>query len=155
MAITNLMLPCVMLQEQLVMQSSSQFHTALQTSHTCSAQADGCRPKTFTCCCRFASILKEKRELQDRLVDYALQAMDTSSDDAFAEPAGAAKRGSSARSIAGVVKQLQKSQEAEALIAEVKLVTIQHLNVNVCGSEHRPAVVQHDFGTLATSIGRR
>ncbi|KAL0018693.1 hypothetical protein WJX77_011235 [Trebouxia sp. C0004] len=66
---------------------------------------------------RFAIIQNEKRELQDRLVDYALQAMDTSSDDAFAESAGA-NRGSSARSTAGIDKQLRKSQEAEALIAE-------------------------------------
>ena len=115
----------------------------------------GCRPKIFVCCCRFANIQKEKRELEDRLVDYALQAMDGSSDVAFAKSARAANQGGSARSIAGVGKQLQKSQEAEAVIAEVRVVTIQHLNVNVCGSEHSPAVVQHDFGTLATSIGRR
>jgi len=75
--------------------------------------------------------------LQDRLVDYALQAMDTSTDVAFGESAGAANQGSSARSIVGVDKQLQKSQEAEAVIAEVKLVTIQRLNVNVCVCEQR------------------
>jgi len=104
---------------------------ALQTSHTCSGQAADCRPQLILCCCRFANIQKEKRELQDRLVDYALQAMDTSTDDAFAESAGAGLQGSSARSPAGVNKQLQKSQDAEAVIAEVKLVTIQRLNVNV------------------------
>ena len=94
--------------------------------------------------------------MQDRLVDYALQAMDASSDVAFAESAGAANQGGSARSVASVGKQLQKSQEAEAVIAEVRIVTIQHLNVNVCASEHSPAVVQHDFGTLqATSYKHR
>ena len=91
--------------------------------------------------------------MQDRLVDYALQAMDTSTDNAFAESAGAGNLGSSARSIAAVDKQ--KSQEAEAVIAEVKLVTIQRLNVNVCGSGQRPAAVQDDFGSLATTVGRR
>ena len=78
--------------------------------------------------------------MQDRLVDYALQAMDASSDVGFAESAGAANQGGSARSIAGVGKQLQKSQEAEAVIAEVRIVIIQHLIVSVCGCEHRPAV---------------
>ncbi|DBA77930.1 TPA: hypothetical protein ACH3X2_008352 [Trebouxia sp. C0005] len=85
---------------------------------------------------RFANIQKEKRELQDRLVDYALQAMDTNTDDAFAE-AGAANWDSSARSIAGADKQLQKSQEAEAVIAEVKLVTMQRLNFELCVCEER------------------
>ena len=130
MALIHLMICCIVLQEQLAVQNSTQFHTALQTSVTCCAQVAGCSPNPFTCCCRFANIQKEKRELQDRLVDYALQAMDTSTDNAFAESAGA-------RSIAAVDKQ--KSQEAEAVIAEVKLVTIQRLNVNVCGSGQRPA----------------
>ncbi len=91
---------------------------------TRSAQAVDCRPKPFTCCCRFANIQKEKRELQDRLVDYALQAMDNTTDDAFAESTRAGNRGSSARSPAGVNRQLQKSQEAEAVIAEVRVVTV-------------------------------
>ncbi|DBB15510.1 TPA: hypothetical protein ACH3X3_003731 [Trebouxia sp. C0006] len=69
---------------------------------------------------RFANIQKEKRELQDRLVDYALQAMDASTDYAFSEAAGDANWGRSARSPAGCDKQLQKSQEAEAVIAELE-----------------------------------
>ncbi|DBA98724.1 TPA: hypothetical protein ACH3X1_014497 [Trebouxia sp. C0004] len=106
-----------MLQQHLVMPTSSQFRTVLQTSHTfCTGS---CSPMTVAHRCRFAIIQNEKRELQDRLVDYALQAMDTSSDDAFAESAGA-NRGSSARSTAGIDKQLRKSQEAEALIAELQ-----------------------------------
>lgn len=76
---------------------------------------------------RFAHIQKEKQELQDRLVDYALQAMDTSNDVAFDESTEAASWGSSARSIAGVDKQLLKSQEAGAVIAEVKLDTLKCL----------------------------
>ncbi len=83
--------------------------------------AADCRAKPFTWCCRFANIQKEKRELQDRLVDYALQAMDASTDYAFSEAAGDANRGRSARSPAGCDKQLQKSQEAEAVIAEVSV----------------------------------
>ena len=78
----------------------------------------GLRLTTIACCCRFASKQQEIRELQDRLVDCALQTPDDGSGDAFPGPAPASIQDRGARGRTGM------DAKQEAVIAEVQVVRV-------------------------------